>query len=442
MMMMSTTIRRMLRVGTIATIQALSTSTRTHTVAAFSTSRRLMTTKQSTFHHASLQHPLKALISSGETSSNENIVDEDANDNTSTMTLLEHINLNVPNHDYILDFYCHILGMGLDPRRSQNVVKGSGTVWANCGASQFHLPFGDVAQTIPGSIGLVYDNDSLDNIVYRIENFNPDTDCEHPVKEYEIVSTDDDGKVHCLRIIDQYDNCFYCRKQLPSNDDDNSIMKTAKQPLVYTETKHEQYKSGIIDKKTLGPIQSEQDVLERFGLFENEETECKGISYVEFNVPKYKNAKYGDTTIEDIAEFYNCVFDAPTNVVSDPNNDGVQIAIIGLGSIDPNSGKSSQSILFRQMMDEDYELPKYDGHHIALYVGSNKADFEKAFANTMEAGVVWVNPRFSDRVTNVNTAKKWRQYRFKDLVSLEKGRKIFELEHEVRSIEHDAWPGR
>lgn len=59
----------------------------------------------------------------------------------------------------------------------------------------------------------------------------------------------------------------------------------------------------------------------------------------------------------------------------------------------------------------------------------------------MEAGVVWVNPRFSDKVTNLNTAKKWKQFRFKDILSLEMGRKLFELEHEVRSVEHEAWPG-
>ena len=35
---------------------------------------------------------------------------------------------------------------------------GKGTVWVNCGASQFHLPFGEEAQVIPGNIGLFYDD--------------------------------------------------------------------------------------------------------------------------------------------------------------------------------------------------------------------------------------------------------------------------------------------
>jgi hypothetical protein len=88
------------------------------------------------------------------------------------------------------------------------------------------------------------------------------------------------------------------------------------------------------------------------------------------------------------------------------------------------------------------ELPPYDGHHIALYVGKNKDDFEHAFKNVLEAQVVWVNPRFSDKVDNVNTAKKWKQFRFKNLTDLRVGKKIHELEHEVKSAEHDSWPGK
>jgi hypothetical protein len=48
---------------------------------------------------------------------------------STSLTLLEHVNLNIPEHKYALPFYLDILGFGLDPRRAQNVVKGSGTVW-------------------------------------------------------------------------------------------------------------------------------------------------------------------------------------------------------------------------------------------------------------------------------------------------------------------------
>jgi hypothetical protein len=39
-------------------------------------------------------------------------------------------------------------------------------------------------------------------------------------------------------------------------------------------------------------------------------------------------------------------------------------------------------------------------------------------------------------------AIEWKQFRFKDIIDIETGQKIFELEHEMRSIEHEAWPGK
>lgn len=246
---------------------------------------------------------LHSLISSGNaaTTSNESLL------NKSTLTLLEHINLNVPNHDYILDLYLNILGMGLDPRRAANVVKGEGTVWANCGASQFHLPFGETAQVIPGSIGLMYDD--LSGVVKRLESFQNVAD--KPFSEYSIEEKDgSDGSIKCVRIIDRYGNIFYCRlrgKPLSTEKNDD-LVNVAKQPIIYSNNEDH--------------VKEYQDVAAKYGLLQGEETECKGISYVEFNVVKGKNK------IEDIAEFYDCVFDATSNVVTD-TRDGNKIAIIG-----------------------------------------------------------------------------------------------------------------
>jgi hypothetical protein len=38
-------------------------------------------------------------------------------------------------------------------------------------------------------------------------------------------------------------------------------------------------------------------------------------------------------------------------------------------------------------------------------------------------------------------ARECKQFRFKDILDMKTGQKIFELEHEMRSIEHEAWPG-
>jgi len=83
--------------------------------------------------------------------------------------------------------------------------------------------------------------------------------------------------------------------------------------------------------------------------------------------------------------------------------------------------------------------PLYDGHHVALYVGQNQADYEQAFKNCEQAGVVWVNQRSRNKATNLTGAKKWNQFRFKNILDLKTGKKIFELEHVVRSVHHNAW---
>lgn len=351
---------------------------------------------------------------------------------SSTLTLLEHVNLNVPNHDYILDFYLEILGMGLDPRRAGNVAKGNGTVWSNCGATQFHLSFGEEAQVVPGSIGLWYDQ--LDDLKERLSRYD-DSDSEKKKRPFDSYSIDVDArsKKEHVRIVDRYGNVFYCRQNtstITTDDDNGELIRTVQQPfLTSTDVQNsEDYRSSTL--------------LQRFAMDDTlKNTDCRGISYIEFYVPQ--------NTAAQIAEFYDCVFDAPTNLVTttdDPETSATDdsttttttVAIVGVGSIDAETGRTSQCLLFRE---SELPVPPYDGHHLTLYVGDDGADFEAAFKSCTDAGVVWVNPRFNDRATNLTGAKKWKLFRFKDILDLKTGKKIFELEHEVRSIHHDGWPG-
>lgn len=363
---------------------------------------------------------LNGLASSGDVTTSASSLPSAAIDQTSTLTLLEHINLNVPNHDHILDFYIKVLGCGLDPRKAHNVEKGSGTIWANCGASQFHLPHGEEAQVIPGSIGLWYDD--LTPLKGRLASYDDDNENTNTnTKPFAQYSFQEINGKDTVRIMDHYGNIFYCREgnePIVSNDPNQSeeIMRTVQQPLLH--------------KDDPAHLEEYASVAETYGISQGQTTECKGISYVEFLIKEKKAPK--------IAEFYDCVFDAPTTVFTDPSTEE-EVAIVAFGSIDETTGRSSQSLIFRE---SSMELPPYDGHHIALYVGKNKDDFEHAFKNVLEAQVVWVNPRFSDKVDNVNTAKKWKQFRFKNLTDLRVGKKIHELEHEVKSAEHDSWPGK
>lgn len=310
----------------------------------------------------------------------------------STLTLLEHINLNVPDHSRVLPFYFRLLGLGMDPRKAGNLLPSAkkATLWANAGASQFHLPKGE-AQRIPGLIGLRFK--SLDGLRERL-------------KDGELV--DACGMQACeqgpdfVRLTDHYGNRFLCRAgNQPTAD------TTWQQPYIRpTETKEW------------------NSIAEEYG---RDETDCIGIDFVEFACPL--------GTADQIALFYDSVLDATTSVLETTSG---KTAMIAFGNVD-GDGRASQSLLFRETSEE---IPIYDGHHVAMYVGESAADFEQAFKNAQLAGVVWVNPRFSDKAEDLEGARHWKQFRFKDIVDIETGKKVFELEHEMRSIEHEAWPGQ
>uniref|UniRef100_A0A7S3L3N9 VOC domain-containing protein n=1 Tax=Amphora coffeiformis TaxID=265554 RepID=A0A7S3L3N9_9STRA len=322
---------------------------------------------------------------------------------TSTMTLLEHVNLNVPSHEFILPFYYEILGLGMDPRKVANLryqETGKMTLWANCGASQFHLPYGEQAQTIPGHIGLQYaDEQSLQALEDRLKA-NPDA--------YERCQKSPDARTgkDAIHIVDKYGNQFTCR--IGTSRVDGSW----KQPIIGTST-------GDVE-------QWGEDVVNRFGR-DSCAAACAGIAYVEFFSPR--------GTAEKIALFYDSVFDATTSVVQDTTG---PVAVIAFGRVTAQ-GLADQALLFRET---DEPIPPYDGHHVAMYVGQSAADFDQAYKNAELANVVWVNPRFSDKADTLKGAQKWKQFRFKNIVDMDTGKPIFELEHEIRSVEHEAWPGK
>lgn len=292
--------------------------------------------------------------------------------------------------------------MGLDPRKAANLnheSTGKKTLWANCGASQFHLPYGEEAQVVPGHIGLQYPNrTSLQALQERLDAL-PDA-----YASYEKGQNERTGKDY-IRIIDKYGNEYYCRVG------ESRVDPAWKQPVIST-TKADVEKWG-------------QDVVATYGRTDSS-TCCSGIEYVEFKCPR--------GTAEKIALFYDSVLDATTSVFEDTSS---KVAVIAFGNVNAQ-GLADQSLLFRET---DQEIPPYDGHHVAMYVGESVADFEQAFKNADLAGVVWVNPRFSDKANTLQGAKNWQQFRFKDIVDMDTGEKIFELEHEMRSLGHDSWLG-
>jgi hypothetical protein len=122
-----------------------------------------------------------------------------------------------------------------------------------------------------------------------------------------------------------------------------------------------------------------------------------GIPYVEFTVPS--GAASG------IGLFYKEVMHAPYTLSQDMN---VAVTKVKVGA--------SQCLIFRETTEE---IPEYDGHHIAVYI----ANFSGPHAWLKKHGLV--TEESSDY-----------QYRFVDIVHPETGRKLFAIEHEVRSFTH------
>jgi hypothetical protein len=118
-----------------------------------------------------------------------------------------------------------------------------------------------------------------------------------------------------------------------------------------------------------------------------------GIVYVDFDVPT--------GTSEGIARFYNEVMRAPAEA--------------GSGRARVRVGRDQQ-LLFTETQAP---LPEYDNHHIQIYI----ADFAAPYDWLLERQLISME----------TDANEWR---FQWIVDPRDGRRLFQIEHEVRSMKH------
>lgn len=118
-----------------------------------------------------------------------------------------------------------------------------------------------------------------------------------------------------------------------------------------------------------------------------------GLVYVDFDVPP--------GTSEGIARFYAEVMKAPARA------EGGR-ALVPVGK--------NQKLMFTETKAP---LPEYDGHHIQVYI----ADFSGPYR--------WLKER--DLITLETDESEWR---FQWIVDPRDARKLFQIEHEVRSLKH------
>jgi catechol-2,3-dioxygenase len=132
---------------------------------------------------------------------------------------------------------------------------------------------------------------------------------------------------------------------------------------------------------------------ERFGRI------AVGIPYVEFNVPI--------GTAKSICAFYPEIMDIPAEL---KNGDGT-LARVKVGK--------SQYLQFRESATPQ---PEFDGHHVQIYI----TNFSGPYRRLLERGLV-------------SQEDNQYQYRFRDIVDPESGKRLFTIEHEVRSATHPMY---
>jgi len=337
----------------------------------------------------------------------------------SNLSLLEHVNFNVPNHDYILDFYLHLMGFGLDPRVAVNLMPHNdkqfgreGLIWASCGPNQFHFPRciqeEEKAQKLYGRIGLRYT--SLIGLQERLENMKSNSGpfLNEPCLEWYNIINDSKNEKAEIQIQDRYGNVFICREG---------------------SEKQTRYQQPVVK---FSDIDTFEDVAIKYGV--EAKSECLGIEYLEFDCQV--------NTAQKIANFYETIFDATTFVKQQVQGDELTaVAYICIGEIDPtNTQKAEQYLIFRETLSD---FPPTDGHHIALYIGTHDTkNFEKAFCRAHNKGLLSTNWRDKVDVFDLEGARSQSQFRIQDILDLETGETIFKLEHELRSITHPTWPGK
>jgi hypothetical protein len=124
-----------------------------------------------------------------------------------------------------------------------------------------------------------------------------------------------------------------------------------------------------------------------------------GIPYVEFDVPV--------GTAQGICAFYPEIMGMPAEL---KNGDGT-VARVAMGK--------DQYLQFRET---DRPQPEYDGHHVQMYITNFSGPYRRLAAREL-----------------IYSEDNPYQYRFRDIVDPADGRRLFTVEHEVRSATHPMY---
>lgn len=250
----------------------------------------------------------------------------------------------------------------------------------NLGQQQFHLAeTGDAAQRIAGSIGLTVP--SLDTLRDRIDA------AQEVLKDTQF--SIDTNTPDCITLTCPWGNRFH----VYSVEDD---------PLTSTLT-------------TPRKMENIHAVGGAYGPHRMAVRGAPGIRYIEIACPPKKS--------KAVARFYREVIGCTTMETADK-------AVVCVGP-----GVHLVFVESDDLLDDDTR--GMQGVHVCFYAD----DFENLYQKLKARNLIWTNPRF----VHLDTCDTWeeaaasRTLRFKDIIDLETGEKILELEHETRPLRHGQY---
>ena len=324
------------------------------------------------------------------------------------MHRLEHLNLVVGDMEIAKKFYVDFLGLSRDgnPKHvnlGQQQVR-SGGVHQICLQvkpasnrtlhSQFHLAAnGDPPQRVTGSIGLTVPN------LQRIRERAGDAGSQ---LEGTLFSVANDGDEKTMTVTCPWGNVFHLYDI--SIDDDHPCPDEASQSP-----------QKMVKMHSEGGVYGANRMAVRGG---------PGIRFVEFA------CRTGTAT--PIAEFYQKVLGCHvTCAKADATTDGeVDAAFVSVGP-----GVHLVFVENEQLSDD--VTKRMVGVHACIYIPT----FQQTYNTLKERDLIWTNPRFThlDSCDTWDEAQASRTFRFKDVLDVDSGEKLLELEHETRPMTHGQY---
>ena len=290
---------------------------------------------------------------------------------------LEHINLVVSSREISEKFYMDFLGFAKDKSPSFHV---------NLGQQQLHLAEnGDPAQVVTGSIGLAVP--SLSTIRERIQNTR-NTGALFEGTQYAVL--DDNTAENCITMSCPDGNILH----LYGVDNDKTDGSALNSPQKMTNLH--------ADGGLYGPRMAVRG--------------SPGIRYIEIA------CRVG--TAGRIAQFYKQMLECDVH----DGTEGQCVVTVGPGV----------HLVYTENENlTDTAIKAMEGVHICIYVDN----FKKLYDRLKERQLIWTNPRFTrlDSCDTWEEAHASRTLRFKDIVDLETGEKLLELEHETRPLRHGQY---